>query len=758
MSHVSMKYSTLSLAIALATLAPAAIAQDVQAAAPSPAAQATTLDAVQVTARRRTESIQDVPVAVTAFGEEQLKDLQASNIDGLQGAVPNLNIVQGRGSSNTVNVFIRGIGQPDSLQTFDPGVGMYVDDVYYSRINGALFSLFDVQQVEVLRGPQGTLYGKNSTGGAIKITTRNPLENEGGGVELGTGSFGRTDARFYLGQPISDTAGFSIAGAWLRNDGYVEDPSTGEDYNGEDTRAVRAKLALRPSDSFSATFSADYTRQDNALTLGTPTAPLLRTDLALGTVVLHQPGSDKYDFRTRTSFGPDQGQDMTHKGLSANLEWTLGEQWLLKSITAWRKLDTSSFIDIDASEWELGDVLVAVDQEQRSQEFQLQYDNGRDVQAIFGAYYMAEDLPSYQEAYADDLFALAGTPISFLRTINDDLSTRSVAAFAHVDWSFAPTWTLAAGLRYSRDEKDYWRTTSTFWGPVFAALNETVAFSGKRSWDAWTPSLSLQKAFSDRLMWYASANRGFKSGGFNGRANTALETTSAVFDPEFVWTYESGVKMRSADGRLTANIAAFHSRYKDFQARVSEVLNPGSPTPTFSFPVLNAAEMEVNGIEFEGMARLGEATTLSGQFGWMDAKYKAFDDLRTTDPANPAYDPDLHRHVPFSPEVTARIALQHSFQLGDNGAFTLGGDLSYRGDTWLSVDNRAGLMQEAYTVAGLFGVWDSPQYTWQVRGGVRNLTDELYKTEGQEFSSVGNIQTAYYAPPRNWHLSVRYNF
>src|SRR5690554_7853238 len=119
--------------------------------------------------------------------------MQAKNIDGLQGAVPNMNIVQGRGSSNSVNVFIRGIGQPDALQTFDPGVGMYVDDVYYSRINGALFSLFDVQQVEVLRGPQGTLYGKNSTGGAIKVTTRNPFDDTGGSVEFGVGSFGRTD-------------------------------------------------------------------------------------------------------------------------------------------------------------------------------------------------------------------------------------------------------------------------------------------------------------------------------------------------------------------------------------------------------------------------------------------------------------------------------------------------------------------------------------------------------------------------------------
>lgn len=753
-----MKRNILSVAVVLGMASLGAHAQEQETSTPGgQQVEATTLDGVTVTARRRAESIQDVPVAVSAFGEEQLRDLQAHDVSGLQGAVPNLNIVPGRGSSNTVNVFIRGIGQPDSLQTFDPGVGMYVDDVYYSRINGALFSLFDVQQIEVLRGPQGTLYGKNSTGGAIKVNTKNPFDDQGAAVEFGLGSFGGTDMRAYLGEQLSDAAAFSLAGAWLNSDGYVEDPATGEDYNGEDTIAMRGKLALRPSERFSATLSADFTRQDNALTLGHPTAPLIRTDLVLGPVILH-PGNEDYDFEARTSFRPSQGQEMTHKGVSANLQWDFGGPWGLKSITAWRKLDTSSFIDIDASEWELGDVLVEVDQEQFSQELQLQYDNGSNLQAIFGAYYMQEELPSYQEAYASDFFGLAGEPISFLRTIDDDLETTSVAAFGHVTWEFMPTWTLAAGLRYSRDEKDYWRTTSTFWAPVMAALNETVAFSGKQSWDAWTPSISLQKTFSDNLMGYVSANRGFKSGGFNGRANTVLETTSAVFDPEFVWTYEAGVKMRSADGRLTANVAAFHSSYKDFQARVSEVLNPDAPVPTFSFPVLNAAEMEINGFEFEGVALLGDATRLSGQVSWMDASYKSFEDLRTTDPTNPAYDPTLHEHVPFSPDWSARVALQHGFDLGPNGTLTVGGDVAYRGDTWLSVDNRPGLMQDAYTTAGLFTAWDSPQYAWQVRAGVRNLTDELYKVEGQEFSSVANIQTAYYAPPRNWYLTIRRNF
>lgn len=748
-----MKRKYLSLAICCVLASPLAVAQEQstppQASGTSP--EARELDTVTVTARRRVESIQDVPVAVSAFSESRMKDLQATDIAGLQGAVPNLNIVQGRGSSNSVNVFIRGIGQPDALQTFDPGVGMYVDDVYYSRINGALFSLFDVGQVEVLRGPQGTLYGKNSTGGAIKLTTKNPFTDEGGAVELTGGDHGRAEGRAYLSQQFGDSLAGSIAAGWITNDGYVRDAVTGRHFNDEDTRAVRGKLAFRAGESFDATLSLDYTRQDNGLTMGWPTAPLYATDLVLGQVLLKPAPTREYDYAARTSFAPDKGQELTHKGASFTARWQLSPQWAFKSISAWRKLDTASYIDIDASELELGDVLVALDQRQWSQELQMQFD-GDGVNAIFGLYALDERVPSHQEAYADDFIRFLGAPVDFLRTIDDDLHTRSYAAFAHGNWDFGDDWTFSAGLRYTKESKDYDRSTSTFWGAPLQTADSTFAFTDDASWSAWTPSVSLQKKFANSMA-YVSASRGFKSGGFNGRANSASEVST--FDPEYVWTYEFGVKAQSADRRLTGNVAVFYSDYRDFQARVSEVTNPGAPIPTFSFPVLNAAELSVKGLEFEGSARLGESTVFSGQFGWLDAKYDNFADPRVA--TNPAL-AGLHAHVPFSPEFTARLAVQHSIPLGDAGRLTLGADASYRDDTWLSVDNRPALMQDAYTLYGLFGVWDSADYTWQVRAGVRNLTDVTYKTEGQEFSSVANIQTVYYGWPRNWYVSLRYNF
>jgi iron complex outermembrane recepter protein len=741
MSNLRVHSSSLATAVALLLAAPGApMAQ--QAAGESASA---TMDTIVVTARRREESIQDVPVAVSAFGESDLRELQARTLDNLQGAVPNTNIVQGRGSASSVNVFIRGVGQPDALQTFDPGVGIYVDDVYLSRIQGALFSMFDVERIEVLRGPQGTLYGKNTAGGAIKIVTQDPAGDPRGEVELVAGDYGRLETRLLTSGALSETLSGSIAGLYSDSDGYVKDPVTGRSYNDDGSQAARGKLVYRPSDDFALTFSGDYTRQRNELTLGNPEAPLTQFDFGLGVVVLRPAPTEKYDFRSRTSFTEGEGQELDHWGVSLVADYDISESWALKSITAYRALETSFFIDIDASEFELGDVLVELDQNQVSQELQFHFDDGGSIQGLFGLYYLQEDVPSHQEAYADDFLAFNGAPLSFLRTVDDDLENTSYAAFAHFTWEFAADWSLGAGLRYTDETKDYARTTSTF--SNFAALNGTFAFEDSQSWSAWTPSLSLQRTFSDQVNGYASASRGFKSGGFNGRANNPNDVST--FDPEYVWTYELGVKATSSDGRMFGNFAIFHSDYKDFQARVADIVDPDAPIPNFSFPVLNAGELRIRGAEFEGGLLIGQGTRLSTQLGYQDAEYQEFqDDLidRSND------------KVPFSPSFTARVAASHAFDLGNGGTFTLGGDVNYRDDTWLSVDNREVLKQDAYTLLGAFAVYDHPGARWQVRGGVRNLTDELYKTDAQEFSSVGNIQTAYYGAPRHYYVGVRYTF
>ncbi|MDW8478560.1 MAG: TonB-dependent receptor [Xanthomonadales bacterium] len=428
----------LPLAIALALAALPAPLPAQESAGETAEDEAARLDTVQVTARRREETLQEVPVAVSAFDAEQLRELQASDLSGLQGAVPNVNIVQGRASASSVNVFIRGVGQPDALQTFDPAVGVYVDDVYLSRIQGALLSLFDVERVEVLRGPQGTLYGRNTAGGALKLITRSPFGEPRLDAEIVAGDFGRAEGRFYGAGAAGESAAFSLAGLYAENDGFVRDPATGRRFNDNGARALRAKLAVRPSDRLSITLSGDYTRQRNELSLGRAEAPLTQLDLVRGPRVLVPAPTGRYAYRSRTELPPDRGQDLDHSGLAAVLEWEFADGFTLKSISAWRELETEFWIDFDATERQVTSALVALDQRQFSEELQLLFDNREGLKGVLGLYHLDEKVPSRQEALANDFLALNGAPVPFRRTIERSPAQRELGGLRQPELGLRP--------------------------------------------------------------------------------------------------------------------------------------------------------------------------------------------------------------------------------------------------------------------------------------------------------------------------------
>lgn len=701
------------------------------------------LDDVKVTARRIEESIQDIPVAVTSFSREDLEDIQAENLDSLKGAVPNMNLVQGRGSASSANVYIRGIGQPDALQSFDPGVGVYVDGVYMSRIQGALMSLHDVERIEVLRGPQGTLYGKNTIGGAVNVVTRRPDGDSAGEIQVLGGNYGKLSTSMYFKGALSDRTSASISALYRLDNGFVEDRSNGQHYNDRDNSSLRFLLNSQINDRLSFDFSIDYTDQENALSLGRSESALIALDFADLTtpVLLSLPPTGEYDFRGRTSFNNDENQELRHTGASFTLNYALNDQWDFKSITAQRDLRSDSFIDIDATEFELGDVFVGMDQDQFSQEFQFLFNNDNGFNAVLGAYYLQEDVPSHQEAYANDFLLFGGVPLDFLRTIDDDLETTSYAVFAQGNWTLNDQWGLTAGIRYSKDDKDYQRTTSTFStaGPF---LEGTFAFADSDSWDSVTPMLSVDYQVSDNSMMYASVSKGFKSGGFNGRANGAADVSS--FKPETVWTYELGGKSQFLDNRLRVNYALFTSDYEDFQARVAEDIS--------SFPVINAAELDISGAELEVTWLLNASTSIYSSVGYLNSDYKKFFDFRQ---------PDLDRSddtPPFSPDWTFRIGMNHAMYLEGGAMLRFGVNGNYTDDMYLSVDNREALTQDGYWVFNAYAVYDFANPAWSVSIGGKNLGDEVYKVDAQEFSSVGNIQTAYYGDPRTWYAALNYRF
>ena len=773
----------------LAAVPTAAIAQDQDGATyadPGTGAPEAAIDPedteIVVVARKREERLVDVPIAITALQTDELEKFGAKDLSSIQGAVPNTNIVQGRGSASSANFFIRGIGQPDALQTFDPAVGVYVDGVYLSRIQGALLNLYDVQRVEVLRGPQGTLYGKNTIGGAVNVVSRKPdLNNLSGQASFTYGSYDETTAQAYVSAPLSPgRIALSLAGVYDNRDGIVTDPATGRKYNDRNNLAGRAILRAVPTDALEIILAGDYTRQRNELTLGCATAPLVgfnyNASFTAATPFTIRPASDcaDYDYEASPSFTGDEGQRLDHWGVSGTVNLDLGGPLSLTSITAYRKLRPDFYIDIDATDARVGDVFVGVRQKQFSQELQLKIDADR-LAGVFGLYYLNEKVSSHQEAYADDYLTYVGTPLDFLRNIDDRQELDSYAAFGQLTYDLTDRLSITAGLRYTHEKKFYNRTTTALLSsPVFPAVQVPSGFTfpddlpapfntvDTQDFDAWTPMVSASFKPTENTQLYASASRGFKSGGFNGRVNSLTDVTLLVdgevqivpyFGPETVWTYEAGAKGSFLNGRVSMSLAAFTSDYRDFQARVG---GGNTGITGGSFPVINAGRLRISGVEFEMNVKPATPVTLFLSLGYLDAKYKEFNDGRRA-PAfscNPT-GTEVTCEPAFAPPLTARMGGEYRIPLGE-ATLALGGDLRFVDKHYLSVDNRPGLYEDGYFLGNVYAQLAYDRF--YLRGTIRNVGDALYKTDGQEFSSVGNIQTAYFGDPRTYAVTAGVRF
>jgi len=727
----------------LAFMTPAALAQE-EGASPN-------REVIVVTARRTEESLQDVPGAVSAFSEAALERIDVTDSTGLQGAVPNLNIVQGRGSSNATNIYIRGVGQPDALQTFDPAVGFYVDDVYFSRIRGTQLDLFDIERIEVLRGPQGTLYGKNTIGGALRVITRRPDQETRGQFQVGLGNYALWEARASVSGGLAENLAGSVALFGTGRDGYVTNPNTGEEYNDRNASAARVSLAWDAAPNFTVDWNADWSRENNALTMGQPINTL--TTL-FGVPILVLPAQvAPYNFTGVATPGLPNSSEMTHWGSALTMNWELSDQLTLRSITAYRELEYQDYVDIDATARETGDVLVAVDQDQISQEFQLNYESER-LTVVSGLFYMTENIQSHQEAFADDLLTGPGG-FTFLRTIDDDLETTSWALYANATFDLTDRLSVTAGVRYTDEQKDYVRSTSIY--STFAGLtaDPALAFTIDNSWTNTSPMVSLDYRASDNVLLYGRVSQGFKSGGFNGRANNPGE--QAPYDPETVTSYEFGIKTDWMDNALRANFTLFYNEYEDFQARVSGLVNdPGTGLPVPELTVLNAGGLEISGAELELAWNPVPELLLDAQIGYLDAEYSEFADARFTNFGGSR----AFQYPAFSPDWTTRFGAAYDFDFAENGMLRVSGSARYRSRMALAVDNTpvnsnveiAGLFQDAYWLYDANAVWTNRDGNYSIGLYGRNLADEVYRTDGQEFSSVGNIRTVYYGAPRTWRF------
>jgi len=706
------------------------MAAPVAAQEAAPVEETATLDEVVVTARRREERLQDVPVAVTALSAQALENLQAADIGDLEGSVPNLTLHEGD-ASNAV-VYVRGVGQVDSLAFADPGVGIYVDDVYLGRAQGAFLSVYDVDRIEVLRGPQGTLYGRNTIGGAVKFVST-PLSAEWGGRgEASVGDYGLVEARLGVGGALNadGTLLGKAAVSVSRRDGYADNAFNGLDDGDKDQVAGRISLEYRPSDDLSFRLNVDGSR-DRPQSSRTPA----RATNVFGLY----PDTLGDPFKVNADFGDLNNLDTFGAALIA--DWSLDDVWSFKSVTAWRSMDYDTHLDLDATPLPIFGTYVEEDQHQFSQEFQLTY-AGERLNAVAGVFYFDETDVTFS--------GLVGPVISLVTGSINDQHNKSYAAYGQATYDLTDRLKLTGGLRYTYEDKSFARTQTMYVGATTIpgrndpGLLLTDIDTGE-NWDSWSPKLGLDYKVSDDVLAYVSVSRGFKSGGFDGRSNDAAG--AAPFDPETLWAYEGGVKSQWFDRRLTANAAVFWNDYTDLQ--LSSFTSDGAGG--FAALFTNAAAATIRGAELELVARPIPPLTLNATIGYLDASYDEYIGPGGTDISD-------DRELVNAPEWSGRLGAVYVADLDDKGSVTLGADASYRSKTFPTVSSSEVLAQESYTLVDAFVRWsDRDDHLFAELGG-KNLTDERYIEHGFDLSDSLGYQLAYFGAPRTVRLTVGFKF
>ncbi|WP_397607828.1 TonB-dependent receptor [Silanimonas sp.] len=741
--------------VASSLAAPAVFAQSAPA---EDASQAKTLDAVTVTARKREETLQEVPIAVTAFTADALDRLGTRDIADLDAQVPNLTIYAARGSSSTLTTFIRGVGQADPLWGVDPGVGLYLDDVYIARPQGALLDVFDVERIEVLRGPQGTLYGKNTIGGAIKYISRGLPTEFDGSASVTVGNYGQLDVKAAIGGPIAANGGLRarLAVAKLDRDGFGENRVTGADVSDKDVFAVRGQLGAFVNDNLDIQFAFDMVDDQS----GVRGAQMLEANRFNGVFFpalgAFPPLADRYDVRN----GMPNINDTTLEGASATLNWRATEDLTLKYVLAKRQSDTETNIDFDTTPAQIADVRALYADEQVSHELQANWDGGGRSRGVIGLYAFDGEAGGQ---VLNNFFNL-----SFGDT-QGTVFTESVALYA--DWTFdlSERLSLDLGARYTDEDKrakvlNRCYTSATFTtlrdctpavltdDPAAANFDRTINFKNT------SPKIALNFDLSDNVMLYGLASRGFKSGGYNIRAQATLVPRSALpFDDEVVDSFEVGAKMGLLDQRLFLNLAAFHNKYEDIQLSVFTA----NPAGGFFGDFTNAGKGTVQGLEAEYQWLLSDAFTVSGNLAWLDAEYDEFL-FAGVDIAN-------EQQFTNAPEFSGAINLEWRTAVGDAGQLTARVGYSYQSEVIATTEiirsnvppaapfGRPPISQDGYGLVTAGVVWQSGG-PWSVSLQGTNLTDKEYLTTGYNLAQALGVYTGFYGAPRQYSLSVRYDF
>lgn len=701
-----------------------------------------TLDEVVVTARHRQEDLQKTPVTVSVFTPESLFDRGETSLASLQRHVPNSAIHATRGSSSTLTTYIRGVGQDDPLWGYEPGVGLYIDDVYIARPQGALLDIYDIERIEVLRGPQGTLYGKNTLGGAIKYVTRRLPDSDTRASLQGTlGDYQRRDAIFSLGGPLGERvrAGFAVASYYRA--GFGDNATSGRDVSDKDVLSGRASMEWQIDEDWQLLWNADATK-DNSNVRG---AQRLTDSVLTG----EPPLSNPHDVRSNLS---DSNKVKT-SGTTATLIGQLSDTVQLRSITAYREGRTDTNIDFDTLAVSAFDVPAWYDDDQLSQELRLNIDQER-WHTVAGIYYLDSDACGS----FDGVIGVAST----VQTISGCIETRSAAVFSHTSFAITERLSFSAGLRYNRDDKD----ASVFQAAAVNGVSTTSTdFSNDDQWSHLSPKLGIDLQVTADLLVFASIAEGFKSGGFNMRANAVRERSigrdaSQPFDDETLATLELGIKSRWLDHRVTGNATLFYSQYDDIQVTTSRFYDSntdGIADRSFT-QVDNAGEANLSGVEVEMNVIATRRWRISADVGYLDVDLKRLTEFDRT--SGREYNDADNRHLPNTPRWTVGIENAVDIHHSSNGTLTALANYHHRAEYYPEVLNSELIRQGAYNVWDLSLVHRRKDLPLSMALNVLNVSDAEYRVAGYNFENVGGerVITGFYGEPRTVSLSTHYQW
>lgn len=722
-------------------------------------AQAQVLEETIVTAQKRSTNLQDTPISMVAFSGDELERRGAVSIAQVADFTPNVQFdssVALSGGSNASSIYIRGVGQSDFIATTEPGVGVYLDGVYIARSVGGVLDLMDIERVEVLRGPQGTLFGRNTIGGAISVITKKPGADFSLTGELTLGRFDRQDAKASINIPLVDDRLFASFGISTKNsDGYGDRVLTNDTMGGEDTDAYRLMLRFTPSDNFEVNFSLDHTKSKD----DSPVTSLADQNARPGPpppggtwfgayngiygLANGVPWDDRYfpaDHEKSMATGPT-GSDLEIDGTSLTIEWDLGAV-SIRSITAYREWKGEFGRDQDHSPLTLFEIAYAFEQEQTSQEINIfgkAFDDRLDW--LVGGYYFDESvIEDTSFKLVPDLFP----PIPINGGGIDDIDNESFALFAQGTYQFTDQLAVTLGVRSSEDEKSIFagarKDPSQVPGGPFLLANR----KGKDKFNSTTSRFSIDYHPSEDLLVYGSYSEGFKSGGFVSRY---LRNASAPipFDPEEVSSFELGFKGDFLGNRLRLNGAVFYSEYDDIQITI---VNLGVPETR------NAAEGEITGIELEMTAVVSDQFRVNAGFGYMDAEYTKID---PGDLVGIRVDFDESASFVNTPERSLSVGIEYSLSVGDAG-LNLRADYSYTSEVANDAVNTSTLIEDDLGLLSASATYTTADEHWEIKLYGRNLTDEDYLVSGN--SSIGSIgyTEAVWGRPREYGVTARFRY